>query len=105
MTAERAIADAELLDASKGQVRMLQGHLALLRGDAARAIKELEQATRLLPDNVSARALLGLAHAENGEYQKAFDRGRWSSAPAATQDRRGLSFQGPIRSLIDPSRA
>jgi serine/threonine protein kinase len=61
--AEQVIAEAELLGASTGQVRMLRGHLAFHRGDMEAAIQHLEQAAKLLPVGqggaVAARAMLG----------------------------------------------
>src|SRR5262249_49338845 len=59
--AERAIADAELLGASTGQVRVLRGQVAYFRGDDLEAVQHLEQAVKLTPDNVAAWALLAAA--------------------------------------------
>src|SRR5262249_5664623 len=55
---DEAIKEIETLGASTGQVRLLRGIVAYFRGDAEAAIKELEQAIKLLPESVAARALL-----------------------------------------------
>src|SRR5205085_3097247 len=47
--ADKAIAEAELLGASAGQVRMLRGQVKLHRQEPVEAIGHLEQAVRLLP--------------------------------------------------------
>ena len=57
--AETAIGQAELLGASTGQVRMLRGQVAYHRGEIISATKHLEQAIRLMPDSVAARATAG----------------------------------------------
>jgi len=38
------------------------------RGDTASAISELEQAVKLLPESVSARALLAASYGNNGQF-------------------------------------
>ncbi len=60
--AEKAVAEAELLGASPGETRLLRGFIALYSGRGAEAVGHLEQASRLMPDSVSARALLSFAH-------------------------------------------
>src|SRR5262245_13495738 len=62
--AEKAVAEAELLGASAGEIRMLRGFVALYAGRATEAVAHLEQAVRLMPESVSARALLANAFAE-----------------------------------------
>jgi tetratricopeptide (TPR) repeat protein len=49
-------------------VRLLRGMVCYFRGDAVRAISELEQAVKLLPKSVAARALLAVSYHANGEY-------------------------------------
>jgi serine/threonine protein kinase len=68
--AERAVADAELLGASAGETRMLQGFIALHNGQSALAVSHLEQAVRLLPDRIAPRALLALAYYEQGNSER-----------------------------------
>jgi tetratricopeptide (TPR) repeat protein len=62
VAAEKAIAEAELVGASAGQVRMLRGQVAYYRHEHRESIGHLEQAVRLLPDSVSARSLLASAY-------------------------------------------
>jgi tetratricopeptide (TPR) repeat protein len=72
--AEEAIRDAERLDASPGQVRVMRGQIALHRGQMKDAVRELEQAVQLLPESVAARGMLAVVHCRAGrvrEYQKA----------------------------------
>jgi hypothetical protein len=59
--AVKAVDEAELLGASQGEVRMLRGFVAMHNGDGAEAIEHLRQAIRLMPESVSARALLAVA--------------------------------------------
>src|SRR4029453_1954018 len=56
--AEAATREAELLGAQPGWVRVLHGQIELNRGHPGRAIEELEQAVRLMPDSVAARGML-----------------------------------------------
>src|SRR5262249_7296603 len=60
--AEQGIRDAELRGASPGQVRWLLGLVYLQQGKGNQAMTELEEAVRLLPDSVAARALLAEAY-------------------------------------------
>jgi serine/threonine protein kinase len=62
--ADKAVADAEQLGASAGEVRMLRGFIAICNGRTTEAVGHLEQAVRLMPDSVAARALLAKAHGE-----------------------------------------
>ena len=68
--AEKAIAEAELLGASAGSVRMIRGQLALHRGDAPTAIEHLEQAVKLLPRSVAACSLLAQAYLADGQEDR-----------------------------------
>jgi serine/threonine protein kinase len=65
--ADKAIDEAELLGASPGQVRMLRGQSALHQGDVMAATKHLEQAVKLMPESVAARALLALGYYNSGK--------------------------------------
>jgi serine/threonine protein kinase len=63
---DEAIKEIEELGASTGQVRLLRGMVAYFRQDLNVAISELEQAIKLLPQSVAARALLAMVCAEIG---------------------------------------
>ena len=65
--AEKAIAEAEVLGASHGSVRMIRGMLALYRGDTRQAIEHLKQAVALLPESVAAYSLLATAYVQDGQ--------------------------------------
>ncbi len=62
--AEKAVAEAELLGASPGEIRLLRGFIALYSGRALEAVEHLEQAVRLMPESVAARVLLAYAHVQ-----------------------------------------
>jgi tetratricopeptide (TPR) repeat protein len=66
--ADRAVDEAELLGASPGQLRILRGQVALDRGDTKTALQHLQQAVKLLPDSVAARASLARAYMDEGEW-------------------------------------
>jgi tetratricopeptide (TPR) repeat protein len=66
--AEKAVAEAELLQASTGETRMLRGFIALYSARPAEAVEHLEQAARLMPESVAARALLADAHMESFDW-------------------------------------
>jgi tetratricopeptide (TPR) repeat protein len=65
-----AIKEIEELGASTGQVRLLRGMVAYFRADAQNAINELEQAVKLLPDSVAARALLMMSYGDYGAAER-----------------------------------
>jgi serine/threonine protein kinase len=67
---DEAIKEIEALGASTGQVRLLRGVVAYFRQDAESAINELEQAVKLLPTSVAARALLAMAYADSGQPER-----------------------------------
>jgi serine/threonine protein kinase len=67
-TAEKAVADAEVLGASAGEVRLLRGFIDLFNGRTADGIAHMEQAVRLMPQSVSARALLAYALRDSGDW-------------------------------------
>lgn len=71
--AQSAIQKAELLGVSKGWVRMLRGLVDLQRNETAKAIENLEQAVRLLPNSTAARSILSRALVENGNWERHFD--------------------------------
>jgi tetratricopeptide (TPR) repeat protein len=68
--AEKAIAEAEVLLASPGSVRMIRGLLALHQGNARKAIEHLKQATKLLPRSVAAHSLLAWAYSHDGQWDR-----------------------------------
>jgi serine/threonine protein kinase len=68
--AEKAIERAEALHASLGEVRLLRGQLALHQTHTAEAVRNLEQAVRLLPESVAARSLLAYAYADANEWER-----------------------------------
>ena len=65
---EQAIAEAERMDASTGQLRMLRGQLAFHHGKTQEAIQHLKQAAVLQPNSVAVRGMLAAAYAYNGEW-------------------------------------
>jgi serine/threonine protein kinase len=69
--AEEAIREAERLGASTGQVRLLRGQVALHAGNADEAVAHLEQAVELLPQSVTARAMLASAYEGVLQWSKA----------------------------------
>jgi serine/threonine protein kinase len=68
---ERALAEAEALGASTGEVRLLRGFVALHTGKPGEAVAHLEQAVKLMPDSVAARALLVWAYAGTTDWAAA----------------------------------
>jgi len=68
---EAAIQQAERKGASTGWVRLLRGQLAYWRDDFSLAAKELEQANKLMPDDVGILSLLARAYAGNGRWDLA----------------------------------
>jgi serine/threonine protein kinase len=67
---DNAIKEIEDLGASTGQVRLLRGVVAYFRQDIDTALSELEQAVKLLPESVAARALLAMSCADAGLDEK-----------------------------------
>ena len=72
--AERTLDEAVLLGATIGQVRLLRGQFALHRGQTKDALDHLEEAARLLPDNVAAQAILFLAYLDAGYHDRFYIR-------------------------------
>jgi serine/threonine protein kinase len=67
-SAEKAVAEAELLGASAGEIRMLRGFMAIYSEQGAEAISHLEQSVRLLPERVAPRALLAVAYGNAADW-------------------------------------
>lgn len=65
--AEGYIPELTDLGAEPGWIRMLQGQIALCRGQHDTAIQELQAARRLLGDNLTALALLTRAYMDGGD--------------------------------------
>jgi serine/threonine protein kinase len=102
--AEKAIAEAELVDASPGSIRMIRGLLALCRGDTRSAIEHLEQAVKLLPRSVAAYSLLAEAYLTDGQsdrYELIF---RDSIEKLTVVTPEDYLFKGSAESGWDPPR-
>jgi tetratricopeptide (TPR) repeat protein len=67
---EEAIKEIEDLGGSPGQVRLLRGMVAGIRGDDQTAVSDLEQAVKLLPESVAAHALLSAAYGGTGQFER-----------------------------------
>ena len=98
---DQAIAEAELLGVSAGQVRMLRGRVAIHRQEFPEAIGHLEKAVRLLPESVAARASLATAYVNNmerGTYLKTLREVK-QLTPVAPED---FLFKAQAESFDDP---
>jgi tetratricopeptide (TPR) repeat protein len=102
--AEKAIAEAEKVDASHGSIRMIRGLLALHRGDCRTAIDELKKAVDLLPQSVAAYALLADAYVADGQYDlcQAVVMDHIEKLPPVTPE--DYLFKGYIQSYLDVAR-
>ncbi len=100
--AEKAIAEAEVLGASHGSVRMIRGLLAFHRGDTRRAIEHLEQAVKLLPHSVAAHSLLAEAYIADGQWDRhdIIFMDSIEKLPAVTPE--DYLFKGHAESWFDP---
>jgi serine/threonine protein kinase len=102
--ARQAIEEAEKLGCSLGQIRMLNGQLALYQGNLNEAIAHLKQATELLPRSAAAWGLLATAYNYAGrttDYAHAV--GEAMRLPAVTPE--DYLFRGHAEALLDPERA
>jgi hypothetical protein len=99
--AEQAIAEAERVGASTGQVRMLRGQIALHRGQSREAMRHLEQAVRLLPNNVAARGMLAAAYASDGDWER-YDRAIREMALLTPSTPEDFLFKGYAEANLDP---
>jgi serine/threonine protein kinase len=100
---DEAVKEIETLGASTGQVRLLRGMVAYFRQDTEGAIGELEQAVKLLPESIAARALLAMAYADNGQEER---QGQLSQemerlSPSCPED---YLFRGYARESNEPGR-
>jgi serine/threonine protein kinase len=101
--ARQAIREAEKLGCSAGQVRMLQGQLALYQGHHQEAIEHLTQAADLLPTSMAAWSMLAVAKSRAGkqsEYQQALSRATQLKAESSED----YLFLGHAESQLDPGR-
>jgi serine/threonine protein kinase len=102
---EQAIKEIEDLGGLTGQVRLLRGMASYFRGDSKSAIDELEQAVKLLPESVAARALLSLSYDTNGEvirtYQLLDDLKHLSPSSAEDYLFKGLAIVGTQAGFAD----
>jgi serine/threonine protein kinase len=67
-TARAAIAEAEALGTSAGELHVLRGFVALYSGDPLGAVQEFGAAVEAMPESVAARALLSIAHGQAGDW-------------------------------------
>jgi tetratricopeptide (TPR) repeat protein len=102
--AEEAMARAELLGASAGQVRMLRGQLAFHRGQSQEAIADLEQAVKLLPESVAARCLLAVAYSGTGQWAQ-YDQAMVEAGRLRVQTPEDALFKGYADRCGTPSAA
>jgi tetratricopeptide (TPR) repeat protein len=102
--AEKAIDEAESLDASPGQMQLLRGQVAFYRGDLEVAREHLEQAVKLMPDSVAARAMLALAHLHGGQGSH-FLQAALKIAQMTPHTAEDFLFKGQVESLTRSERA
>jgi serine/threonine protein kinase len=103
-SANKAIDAAELLHTSPGQIHMLRGELELHQGNGANALEHLNQAVRLLPASVAARALLASAYLWDGQYDH-YDATLTEMerlTPSTPQD---YLFKGQAENYAEPDRS
>jgi tetratricopeptide (TPR) repeat protein len=100
---DEAIREIEALGASTGQVRLLRGLVAYFRADAEGAVSELEQAVKLLPDSIAARALLAIACADCGQEERyeQLSREMQQLTPVSPED---YLFRGYARQVNEAGR-
>jgi serine/threonine protein kinase len=101
--AEKAIAEAELLQASTGQVRMLRGQVALHRGQTQEAFEHLRLAVELLPDSVAARSCLAIAYASVARYDK-YEPTMQEVEQLPARSPEDLLLKGRAESEVEPER-
>src|SRR5262249_47518802 len=104
VAAENAVDEAEKLQASPGEVRMLRGQLAIYQYRFPDAIRHLKQAVEVMPQSVAAGSLLGFAYLKAGLFA-AMDRllvQLDQMSPATTED---YLFSGQLQAELDPGRA
>jgi tetratricopeptide (TPR) repeat protein len=101
--ADEAIADAERLGATTGEVRLLRGLIAYYGGKSQDALEQFEQAVRLMPESVAAHALLAAAYSDVSRWSDYFRTlEKAEQLPAVTRD--DYLFKGVAESVEDPER-
>src|SRR5262249_35764670 len=101
--ADKAIAEAELLEASHGQVRLLRGFVALHRRDRVKAREHAEQAVKLMPESVAALALLAwIGGASDDGATLAKLRAQADALPMRTPE--DYLFRASVEGRDDPAR-
>jgi tetratricopeptide (TPR) repeat protein len=101
---EEAIKEIESLGGSTGEVRLLRGVVAYFRQDAEAAINQLQQAVKLLPQSVAARALLALSYGDFGQPEK-YEQvclEMQQLTPVSPED---YLFKGYARELYEPGQS
>ncbi len=68
--AREHVNEAEQEGAPPDKVRLIRGHLTLLSGDYHLACAELEEALRLMPDNLAAHSLMARAYSLNEQHER-----------------------------------
>jgi serine/threonine protein kinase len=96
---EEAIKEIETLGASLGQVRLLRGMVNYFRGDAAACIGDLEQAVKLWPESVTARALLLVAYTDFGQNERSMQLPPLDQYPPMSPE--DYVFRGYAREYFD----
>jgi tetratricopeptide (TPR) repeat protein len=102
--AAAAIDEAEALDASPGRMHLLRGQVAFYQGDSEGAWRHLEEAVRLMPDSVAARATLALACYHTGRSM-AFEklvRELDAMTPRTAED---YLYKGQLEAITRPEEA
>jgi serine/threonine protein kinase len=100
--AEQAIGEAHRAGASRGQLEMLRGQIALHRGESHKAMGHLEEAVEKLPDSVAARGLLAAAYAWDGHWEK-YDRTIRAMAQLTPSTPEDFLFKGYAEANLDPT--
>ncbi|MCA9260793.1 MAG: serine/threonine protein kinase, partial [Planctomycetales bacterium] len=70
---QQALIDAEKLGASEGRLLVLQGQVALYSASYRQALEKLEEAVRLMPENLGALALLAETQARRSQASKSWE--------------------------------
>lgn len=102
--ATQFIFDAEQKGASQGRVRMLYGLLAWRKQDYDRAVKELDQAHKLMPQDVAPIALLTMVYDDMADWGK-LDEAIVSLEHVPPQTEEDFLFKGMAESNPDPEVA
>jgi tetratricopeptide (TPR) repeat protein len=101
---EKAISEAESLGALPGRIHWLRGQVAFHQGDVEAARQHLEQAVRLMPQSVAARAMLAVAYYHSGQNVRYNQLAREldTMTPRCPED---FLFKGQVESFRRPEQA